>query len=315
MIMVSVLSGKKEKIMLAQQASQMRPATQVRHRLYAVLEVLFVYALIQTLILFAGSTSLVKWERQNLGWSYTVPLACFVIIPALIIWLAHRNWAEYGVSLTDWRTNLDIGIKALLVRFIPEAIGRAGGAMLGLSSQTRDLFIDVTWVIAIAVMIWVLNRHRPVASGRNNLILTALLLLLPIFVGLAVKKLTMVVISTVIWQFLLSGFGEEFAFRGYFQSRLNQALGRPMRLFGIQFGAGLILASLLFGLLHAFNAYDPAIGFQSLDWASAIGSAIAGLFLGILREKTGTLLAPGIAHGLPDALGEPLMKIFGWVLY
>jgi membrane protease YdiL (CAAX protease family) len=301
--------------MIAQQASQMRQASQARYKLYALLEVLFVYALIQTLILYLGSTSLAKWEKQNLGWSYMVPLICFVVIPALIIWLTHRNWTEYGVSLANWRTNLDIGIKALVIRIIPDAIGRGGGAMLGLNAQTRDLLINVMWVIAIAVMIWVLNRHRPVSSGRNNLVLTAVFLLLPIFVGLTMQKLTVVVVSTIVWQFLLSGFGEEFAFRGYFQSRLNQAFGRPLRLFGIQFGVGLILASLLFGLLHAFNGFIPDIGFASLDWGSAIGSAVAGLFFGVIREKTGTLFAPGIAHGLPDALGEPLMKMFGWVLY
>ena len=98
----------------------------------------------------------------------------------------------------------------------------------------------------------------------NNLILTALLLLLPILIALWVKKLSVVVVSTILWQFVLSGFGEEFAFRGYFQSRLNQAFGRPMCLFGIQFGVGLIIASVLFGLLHAFDDYDPAIGFASL---------------------------------------------------
>lgn len=301
--------------MIAQQASQLRQATQTQHKLYAVLEVLFVYALIQMLIAASRSIGLVQREIQVLGWSYIVAFSCFVLIPALIIWLMHRDWAEYGVSLKDWRTNLDIGVKAFLVRFIPDAVGRAGGAMLGLSSQMRSVLIDATWVIAILVMVWILNRHRSVASGRNNLVLIALLLLLPLFVGLTVKRLTVVVISTVVWQFLLSGFGEEFAFRGYFQSRLNQAFGRPMRLFGIQFGVGLLVASLLFGLLHGFNAYDSALGFRSLDWASAIGATIAGLFFGILREKTGTLFASGIAHGLPDALGEPLMKIFDWALY
>jgi membrane protease YdiL (CAAX protease family) len=39
---------------------------------------------------------------------------------------------------------------------------------------------------------------------------------------------------------------------------------------------------------------------------------VGGLFFGVIREKTGSLVAPGIAHGLPDAVGEALMKIFGW---
>ena len=41
---------------------------------------------------------------------------------------------------------------------------------------------------------------------------------------------------------------------------------------------------------------------------------VAGLMFGVIREKTGTLLASGIAHGLPDAVGEALAKIFGWML-
>ena len=102
-------------------------------------------------------------------------------------------------------------------------------------------------------------------------------------------------------------------FRGYFQSRLNQAFGRPVRLFGIQFGIGLVIASLLFGLLHAFNTYDPAVGLSSLAWGWALSSFVGGLFFGVIREKTGTLVAPSIAHGLPDAVGEALIKIFGWM--
>jgi hypothetical protein len=130
--------------MIAQQVSQMRQATQMQHKHYAVLEVLSVYALIQTLIVASRSIDRVQREIQVLGWSYIVAFSCFVLIPALIIWLTHRDWAEYGVSLKDWRTNLDIGIKTFLVRFIPDAVGRAGGAMLGLSSQMRSVLIDVT---------------------------------------------------------------------------------------------------------------------------------------------------------------------------
>jgi hypothetical protein len=126
-------------------------------------------------------------------------------------------------------------------------------------------------------------------------------------------RLSLIIVSTVVWQLFFSGFGEEFVWRGYVQSRLNQAFGRPMRLFGIQFGAGLIVASILFGFFHAFNTYNPEIGLASLSWGWALFTTFSGLFFGILREKTGSLLAPGIAHGLPDAVGEALGRIFGWM--
>jgi membrane protease YdiL (CAAX protease family) len=283
-------------------------------RLLAVVEVFLVYALIQTSVLALGSTAIVRWEVQNLGWSYSAMLL-FVGIPAFATWLGRRNWAEYGVSLTNWQTNLDMGLKAYLVRLIPYVLGWLGAQQLGLDVKqlSGGAFVALTEVVGLAVMVWVMNRHKPAKSGRGNLALTLLLLLFPICLALAMGRLRVLVASTVVWQFVFSGFGEEFAWRGYAQSRLNQAFGRPMRLFGIQFGVGLIIASLLFALLHAFNGYDPAIGFSSLSWGWALSAFVGGLFFGVIREKTGTLVAPGIAHGLPDAVGEALNKMIGWM--
>jgi len=284
-------------------------ATSTKTKLLAILEVLVVYGVMQTLLVVWRSTGIRQWEKQNLGWSYTGMLI-LVGIPVLVVWLTRRSWVECGVSSADWQTNLDIGMKGCLIRVIP-----AFAMVLGLDRNPLSArFLETMgWVIALGVMVWILNHHKPVKSGRKNVIVSLLLLSVPIVVALAMNRLSLVIVSTVVWQFVFSGFGEEFVCRGYFQSRLNQAFGRPLRLFGIQFGTGLIIASLLFGLLHTFNSYDATIGFSSLGWGSALSSFVAGLFFGVLREKTGTLLAPGIAHGLADAAGEPFIKIFGWM--
>jgi len=289
-----------------------REAT-MKIKILTTLEILAVFALMLVLRVTLRSTSIVQWEQQNLGWTYTL-VFLWIGITVLVILLTRRGWAAFGISKTNWQTNLDIGIKAYLVRFIPPVFGVFGAAWLGLDTAKIGgmAFAASMWIIALAAMVWVLNHHKPVKSGRANLILTILLLLFPIGVALAMRKLNMVIVSTVIWQFVLSGFGEEFIYRGYFQSRLNQAFGRPMCLFGIQFGAGLFIASFLFGLLHIFNGYDPTVGFSTLAWGVLLSNFLAGLFLGVIREKTGNLVAPGIAHGLPDAVGEPLIKIFGW---
>ena len=288
--------------------------TSTKGKLLALLEVLLVFAALEGMDVLWRSTGIPQWEGRNLGWSYTGML-WWIAVPALIIWLTRRNWKEYGVSLVNWPTNLDIGIKAFLVALIPLVFGVGGAMQLGLdiNQVSGGLFVTMMEVIGLALMVWILNRQKPVKSGRRNVISIVLLLLLPILVALAMGKLSVVIVSTVIWQFVFSGYGEEFAFRGYFQSRLNQAFGRPLRLFGIQFGAGLIITSLLFGLWHADNTYDPAIGFSSLAWGWGLWTFAAGLFFGVLREKTGTLVAPGIAHGLPDAVGEALRLIFGWL--
>ena len=288
------------------------PAASAKAKVLALLEVLGVFATLEGLELLWRSTGIPQWEVQHLGWSYTGML-WWIAIPALLIWLPRRNWAEYGVSVADWRTSLDIGIKAFLVALIPLVLGLGAATQLGLdvNQLSGGLFVAMTEIVGVGVMVWILNRQKPVTSGRRNVLTIVVLLLLPIGVSLALGKLNVAIVSTVVWQFFLSGFGEEFAFRGYFQSRLNQAFGRPMRLFGIQFGAGLILASVLFGLWHADNTFDPAIGLSSLAWGWGAWTFAAGLFFGVIREKTGSLVAPGIAHGLPDAVGEPLRMMFG----
>ena len=146
-----------------------------------------------------------------------------------------------------------------------------------------------------------------------NGVIVGLLLLFPIVLAWAMRRLTLVIVSTVVWQFVCSGFGEEFVWRGYVQSRLNQAFGRPWTFFGVQCGPGLLIASLLFGLLHAFNTYDPAAGQYHLAWGWALWTVFSGLLFGLIREKTGSLLACGIAHGLPDAVGEAAGRVLGWM--
>jgi membrane protease YdiL (CAAX protease family) len=284
----------------------------MKNKLLVLLEILLTYVALRLLGTGLRSTGIVQWEQEELGWSYTGEIL-FIAIPALVIWLARRNWVDYGVSLADWTTNLDIGIKAYLVRFI--SVGALVATLMlgiGYASLKGGLLIAIADVFAIALMLWILARQKTVQNGTKNLVITALILFFPILVGLAMNRLTLIVVSTVMWQFF-SGFGEEFVFRGYVQSRLNQAFGRPMRMFGVQFGWGLIVTSLLFGFFHAFNTYDPAIGLASLSWGWALFTTFGGLFFGVLREKTGTLLAPGIAHGLPDAVGGALGKVFGWM--
>ena len=289
----------------------------MKEKLFSVFEILLVYLVLRGLSLVLRTTGIVQWELDHLGWTYTGSVI-FVGIPVLAILLFRHNWAEYGFTLTEWQNNLDIGIKAYLVRMIP--MGIFLGAIIWLKTDYRNFpggaVVALGEVIGIALMLWVLNRQqkaRAMASARNNVITTILLFLFPIVLALVMGKLSLIVVSTVIWQFFFSGFGEEIVWRGYVQSRLNQAFGRPMRVFGIQFGVGLIVTSILFGLLHAFNTYDPESGFTSLSWGWALFTTFSGLLFGILREKTGSLLAPGIAHGLPDAVGEALGKIFDWM--
>ena len=92
-------------------------------------------------------------------------------------------------------------------------------------------------------------------------------------------------------QLVVIGLSEEFFFRGYLQTQLNAAYGRPYRFLGTPFGRGLIYAALLFGLCHIVTG----------DLAR-MRVAFFGLFAGWLRERTGTIAVPAAYHGVANLL-------------
>jgi membrane protease YdiL (CAAX protease family) len=108
----------------------------------------------------------------------------------------------------------------------------------------------------------------------------------------------------VLWLLFGAGLGEEVFFRGYIQSRLNGSFGRPWRVLGLQFGAGLIVSSLLFGFIHALNTVDYFSGRFEFAWLWWGTNFFAGLFFGCLRERTGGVLPGAITHGVQDVLAE-----------
>jgi hypothetical protein len=109
-------------------------------------------------------------------------------------------------------------------------------------------------------------------------------------------------ISAFIFYIFFLGFGEEFLFRGYIQSRLNAAFGSPFQFFGVNWGWGIVIMSLLFGLMHFLNLGTLAIGNWQLEPWWGFWTFFGGLVFGFVREKTSSIAAPTILHGLPDAI-------------
>jgi uncharacterized protein len=130
------------------------------------------------------------------------------------------------------------------------------------------------------------------------------LLSVPIMLALRFYRPTLPVLGDVVWNFFCAGFGEEIFFRGYIQSRMNQAFGRPWRILGADFGLGLIVSSALFGLIHVFNTVDYFNGRYDFAWLWWLPNFASGLFFGLLRERTNSVLAGGIIHGLGDVFAR-----------
>jgi hypothetical protein len=90
---------------------------------------------------------------------------------------------------------------------------------------------------------------------------------------------------------LMAGAAEELFFRGYMQTRLRAAWPPA---------AAVIVASLAFGLLH-------------MEWVHATMAFVLGLYLGVLTERTGSVLPAIVCHVVNNSLFTVLTALAGTV--
>jgi membrane protease YdiL (CAAX protease family) len=281
----------------------------------SLLEVGLVFLATQVFFWILKPLPFFKDEIDLLGWSYTGGLISMVIT-LLIIYFSKADFKECGFTREGWKFSLDIGFTAWLVWVVPIA------AILFLQLSYMDLFgsLIITGFVVLAILLILLitkNKDREdFEEGKYNVpfnvFFLTILLLVPIFLGVYLQKspnIMLIVISTVIWQFIFSGFGEEFRYRGYYQPRVNQEFGTPYKILNVDFGLGLFVGAAFFGLSHLFNPFSPFEGVFELSWGWGVWTFAAGLFFGILKEKTKNIIAPGVAHG-SDAFGEALAILF-----
>ncbi len=287
----------------------------------SIFEVVCVFAVMSVSSWFTGAV-FQHWDlsaeaRRWLGG------AIFIALTLIIMAVTRRSWREYGLTLNDWRLSFDVGLTGYVARFVP--VGAVFAVVLlgdTYRSWTGSAIVFAAEIAGIWLLLTMLMRqttHDPLGQQRrskakNNTLLLGGLLLLPIVLGLVLNRSPLTVASTVFWQLIVSGFGEEIRYRGYYQSRVNREFGTPYRLMGICFGPGLIVSSILFGLVHATQMFNPLIGQYDFAWPWMLFTLAGGCFFGLLREKTGDVVACTIAHGGLDAVGEGLASVMGLAL-
>lgn len=244
--------------------------------------------------------------------------ALWFLIPGILIFGFRRNAREYGLTAEHGAQSVSLVLDAFLF-FVLTNLGFVILVFMNWSYLEPAGALVMTAFFSLAL--WLITRvvakryddfeatAIPVEKHRNNLLVLTVLLLLPIMIGLLMGRFSWLLVSTIVWQFFFSGFGEEFFFRGYIQSRLNLAFGRPYEWRGIRFGAGLFLTAGIFALTHMLNTANIWLGDFNLAWWWGSFTFVGGLLFGLLREKTGSIVAPGVLHGL-EAVGEGLGLLF-----
>jgi len=262
----------------------------------AVIEVVVVFVLIWLILALVGLSPLGDWERQITGRFNFIEYTLIIAITLLVLVISRKNLASYGISFRNLRHHLDIAVTA----FLPVALGYLPIAFIGNNHKQWWGSLIMTGVnIAVLFFLGWMLRRKP-TRNESGIFVGALLLI-------TVSNLTQRApldnpLSGFIYYIFFVGFGEELLFRGYIQSRLNEAWGRPFRFFGVPWGWGLVITSVIFGLMHVVNIGSLVNGNWRLEPWWGLWTFFGGLVSGFVREKTGSIVAPSILHGLPQAI-------------
>lgn len=221
----------------------------------------------------------------------------WIVPPLVLIGLHGRRPADYGISVgPDWRIGVHFGFWALLIKSLFEGPGFMLWQKYGLPGGMVLLLLAgaAVWVLALVL------RSTPAAPRVAwKLGVIAVLLLLPGLTALMRGKHVGIVVLWQLYFLLAVGLGEELLNRGFVQSRLNEVWGRPWTFLGTAYGPGLLWASMIFAVPHIYQ-----IGATRLNPLMAVGAMLGGLFFGLLRERTGSIAAAVIAHGVANAAGQ-----------
>ena len=264
----------------------------------AVIEVVAVFGLTLFLVALVGLSPIGNWERQVLH-RFFIEYAVMIAVPLLILLAARRNLASYGLSMRDVRYHLDVAATA----FIPVAIASLPLAVVNYQQWSGALILAVVEIGVLFAVAWMVRR-KPTRQDYSIMSGGVVVLALA---GVAQNATVGNAISAFVFYIFFVGLGEELLFRGYIQSRLNAAFGRPFRFFGVCWGWGAIIMAALFGLMHFLNTASIIKGaWQPMPWWG-FWTFFAGLVLAFVREKTGSISAPTILHGLPQAIASAFL--------
>jgi len=274
-------------------------------KIKAILETVSVFLLVILVFKAIRISSFGEWESQILQ-RYFLEYTVVIAIPLVFIAVTRRNHAAYGISFRNLKYHLNV----VATGFIPILVLSMVLALLNWERWGEALLVSAIEVTLLFVIAWML-RNKPTAGNLG--VANALFLFMPvIFMPLLMTKIGKVV-SDFVYFYVFIGPGEEILFRSYIQSRLNEAFGRSYRFFGVNWGWGLVITSLLFGFWHVLAPFNPILGKFDLMWPHGFWAFFLGLILGFIREKSGSVVAPAILHGVvnypPQAIVYTLLGL------
>jgi len=103
-------------------------------------------------------------------------------------------------------------------------------------------------------------------------------------------------LETLLFELTMPGIAEELFYRGALQTALERVFRGRRQLFGARVGWGYVIATVLFGIVHAVGVdWNLELSVNPL---SGVGPLIGGAILGWMRTRGGSVWPPIVAHNL-----------------
>lgn len=256
-------------------------------KINAVIEILIVFLLTGFAFSWLRYSSLGTWSSPQIG-NFPIPYFSVLLIPILINKLRARSLFDLGLSQSEIRFDL----RLIGFAIIPGLLIKMTLYLVDWREWSGALLVSVS--VVIATFILVRSTRSLQLTGASQIFLSLVFLSLsapsaqfelPNWITLLYRMLYVVLVALA----------EEVLFRGYIQGRLDEVFGKPMNLSGVQMGYGLILTSVLFGFWHIMHPVIAGIDLaNSLAWG--LWTFFLGIFLGVLRLKSGRLIVPTAIH-------------------
>jgi membrane protease YdiL (CAAX protease family) len=185
--------------------------------------------------------------------------------------IPNHAWEEFLVC--GWSGKLYSVLFALALLYICRTILTTNDVGLTLHQSDGSLLPTCMVVLALAVWSYIVGISSPKGEPDPK---------------------------TLLYLAVMPGLNEELIYRGYLLGILDKLMPSKLRLFAAPVGWGAIVTSLLFGLLHGFWL-DSSLTIH-INVIALRNAAISGFIFAWLRERTGSLMMPIVAHGVEDLL-------------
>ena len=196
------------------------------------------------------------------------------------------------------RINAIVVTTAITLHWVPNYWSHHVGALFAGIGPTWEYYLSLV-LLSLVLTIWAprsfgLGLGRTIRAWRT-IMAYAVVMIVPAVATMVMVKVPFYGQSAA--TYLCVPFFEELLFRGFLFGVIAAVYPRAWQLWRLRISTASLLTGLSFGLWHLGGLRLPEHGFY---WFQVVYASIAGLLMGMLRERTHSVWAGWAIHFLVD---------------